>query len=81
MNEENVTVNGAGTQDDTAEQVEAMFGALENKVADVKAKFSTKKQDNTSFSFGTHAEMVIWCSELTITNAFSDIINKICDWK
>ena len=40
----------------TAEQVEAMFGALENKVADVKAKFSTKKQDNTSFSFGTHAE-------------------------
>ena len=60
MNEENVTVNGAGTQDDTAEQVEAMFGALENKVADVKAKFSTKKQDNTSFSFGTHAEMVIW---------------------
>lgn len=37
-------------------QVEAMFGALENKVADVKAKFSTKKQDNTSFSFGTHAE-------------------------
>ena len=56
MNEENVTVNGAGTQDDTAEQVEAMFGALENKVADVKAKFSTKKQDNTSFSFETHAE-------------------------
>ena len=99
---ENVTVNGAGTQDEehaaknnetkaekfirlgeyrmnkaidaidaigrlehlanrsayeyTAEQVEAMFGALENKVADVKAKFSTKKQDNTSFSFGTHAE-------------------------
>ena len=126
MNEanENVTVNGVGTQDEepvaknnetkaekfirlgeyrmnkaidaigrlehlanksayeyTAEQVEAMFGALENKVADVKAKFSTKKQDNTSFSFGTHAEMVIWCSELTITNAFSDIINKICDWK
>ena len=40
----------------TAEQVEAMFGALENKVADVKAKFNTKKQDNTSFSFGTHAE-------------------------
>ena len=40
----------------TAEQVEAVFGALENKVADVKAKFSTKKQDNTSFSFGTHAE-------------------------
>ena len=40
----------------TAEQVEAMFGALENKVADVKAKFSTKKLDNTSFSFGTHAE-------------------------
>ena len=33
-----------------------MFGALDNKVADVKAKFSTKKQDNTSFSFGTHAE-------------------------
>ena len=32
----------------TAEQVEAMFGALENKVADVKEKFSTKKQDNTS---------------------------------
>ena len=101
MNEvnENVTVNGAGTQDEelaaknnetkaekfillgeyrmnkaidaigrlehlanksayeyTAEQVEAMFRALENKVADVKAKFSTKKQDNTSFSFGTHAE-------------------------
>ena len=101
MNEvnENVTVNGAGTQDEepaaknnetkaekfirlgeyrmnkaidaigrlehlanrsayeyTAEQVEAMFGALENKVAGVKAKFSTKKQDNTSFSFGTHAE-------------------------
>ena len=101
MNEvnENVTVNGAGTQDEepaaknnetkaekfirlgeyrmnkaidaigrlehlanrsayeyTAEQVEAMFGALENKVADVKAKFSTMKQDNTSFSFGTHAE-------------------------
>lgn len=96
---ENVTVNGAGTQDEepaaknnetkaekfirlgeyrmnkaidaigrlehlvnrsayeyTAEQVEAMFGALENKVADVKAKFNTKKQDNTSFSFGTHAE-------------------------
>ena len=24
--------------------------------ADVKAKFNTKKQDNTSFSFGTHAE-------------------------
>lgn len=40
----------------TAEQVETMFGALERKVADVKAKFSTKKQDNTSFSFGTHAE-------------------------
>lgn len=40
----------------TAEQVEAMFGVLEKKVADVKAKFSTKKQDNTSFSFGTHAE-------------------------
>lgn len=40
----------------TAEQVEAMFGALENKVADVKAKFNTKKQDNTSFSFETHAE-------------------------
>lgn len=39
----------------TAEQVEAMFGDLENKVADVKAKFNTKKQDNTSFSFGTHA--------------------------
>ena len=98
MNEvnENVTVNGVGTQDEepaaknnetkaekfirlgeyrmnkaigrlehlanksayeyTAEQVEAMFGALENKVAAVKAKFSTKQQDNTSFSFGTHAE-------------------------
>ena len=40
----------------TAEQVETMFGALESKVADVKAKFSTKKHDNTSFSFGTHAE-------------------------
>lgn len=40
----------------TAEQVETMFGALESKVADVKAKFSTKKQDNTSFSFGTYAE-------------------------
>ena len=40
----------------TAEQVEAMFGALENKVADVKAKFNTKKHDNTSFSFETHAE-------------------------
>ena len=40
----------------TAEQVEAMFGALENKVADVKAKFNTKKQDNTSVSFETHAE-------------------------
>lgn len=40
----------------TAEQVEAMFGALEDKVADVKAKFSTKKQDNTYFSFGTHVE-------------------------
>ena len=26
-------------------------------------------------------QIVIWCSELTITNAFSDIINKICDWK
>lgn len=40
----------------TAEQVEVMFGALESRVADVKAKFNTKKQDNTSFSFGTHAE-------------------------
>ena len=40
----------------TAEQVEAMFGASENKVADVKAKFNIKKQDNTSFSFETHAE-------------------------
>lgn len=27
----------------TAEQVEAMFGALERRVADVKAKFNTKK--------------------------------------
>lgn len=35
----------------TVEQVEAMFGALESRVTDVKAKFSTKKQDNTSFSF------------------------------
>ncbi len=26
-------------------------------------------------------QIVIWCSELTITNAFSDIINKICDWR
>lgn len=40
----------------TAEQVEIMFGALGSKVADVKAKFSIKKQDNTSFSFGTHTE-------------------------
>ena len=40
----------------TAEQVEVMFGALESRVTDVKAKFNTKKQDNTSFSFGTHAE-------------------------
>ena len=40
----------------TAEQVEVMFGALESRVADVKAKFNTKKQDNTSFSFGTYAE-------------------------
>lgn len=40
----------------TVEQIEAMFGALENKVANVKAKFSTKKQDNTSFPFGIHAE-------------------------
>lgn len=42
--------------DYTPEQVEVMFGALENKVADVKAKFNIKKQDNTSFSFGTHIE-------------------------
>jgi hypothetical protein len=35
--------------------VEAMFSALEAKVADVKAKFSTKKQESTSFSFGTNA--------------------------
>lgn len=40
----------------TAEQVEIMFGVLESKVADVKAKFSIKKQDNASFSFGTITE-------------------------
>ena len=39
-----------------AEQIEVMFGALESRAADVKAKFNTKKQDNTSFSFGTPAE-------------------------
>ena len=26
-------------------------------------------------------KMVIWCRGLTIGNAFSDIINKIYDWK
>lgn len=38
----------------THEQVEAMFLALETKVADVKTKFSTEK--STSFSFGTNAD-------------------------
>lgn len=35
------------------EQVDAMFGALENQIADIKAKFVPKKAENKSaFSFG-----------------------------
>lgn len=40
----------------TPEQVEAMFAALESKVAEVKEKFSMKKPESTSFSFGTSKE-------------------------
>lgn len=35
------------------EQVDAMFGALENQIADIKAKFVPKEAENKStFSFG-----------------------------
>jgi len=35
------------------EQVDAMFGALEGQIADIKAKFVTKKTESKSvFSFG-----------------------------
>lgn len=40
----------------TLEQVEAMFAALEGKVAEVKEKFSMKKPESTSFSFGISKE-------------------------
>lgn len=40
----------------TQEQVEAMFSVLEQRVADIKARFTTVKQkEGVSFSFGTKA--------------------------
>lgn len=40
----------------TQEQVEAMFSVLEQRVADIKAKFTAAKQkEGISFSFGTKA--------------------------
>lgn len=41
----------------TQGQVEAMFSALEQRVADVRAKFTAvKPKEEVSFSFGTKAE-------------------------
>ena len=40
----------------TPQQVEAMFTVLENKVAEVKSKFSMKKKESSSFSFGMKEE-------------------------
>lgn len=40
----------------TPGQVEAMFAALENKIAEVKAKFSMKKPESAAFSFGAEEE-------------------------
>jgi len=42
--------------DYTPEQVEAMFSVLESKVAEIKAKFTATKRENTAFSFGNKAE-------------------------
>ncbi len=42
--------------DYTPEQVEAMFSVLESKVAEIKAKFTVTKRENTAFSFGNKAE-------------------------
>lgn len=40
----------------TQEQAEAMFSVLEQRVADIKAKFTAAKQkEGVSFSFGTKA--------------------------
>lgn len=40
----------------TQEQAEAMFSVLEQRVADIKAKFTVAKQkEGVSFSFGTKA--------------------------
>lgn len=40
----------------TPEQVEAMFSVLESRVAEIKAKFTAAKKENTTFSFGTRNE-------------------------
>ena len=40
----------------TPEQVEAMFSVLESRVAEVKAKFTAAKKENTTFSFGARNE-------------------------
>ena len=40
----------------TPEQVEAMFSVLESRVAEVKAKFTSAKKENTTFSFGARNE-------------------------
>ena len=40
----------------TPEQVEAMFSVLESRVAEIKAKFTAAKKENTALSFGARNE-------------------------
>ena len=40
----------------TPEQVEAMFSVLESRVAEIKAKFTATKKENTAISFGAKNE-------------------------
>ena len=45
-----------GNYDYTTEQVEEMFSIMENRLAEVKSRFTSKQAKNNTFSFGTKAE-------------------------
>ena len=54
MEETNVTMTAEEMQGEPAAQVDAMFQALEGRVAEIKARFTPKKTaESKTFSFGT----------------------------
>ena len=45
-----------GNYDYTPKQVEEMFSIMENRLAEVKGRFTPKQAKNNAFTFGTKAE-------------------------